>query len=42
MAIGPAVITAFDAIIMTVMVIFKMIIYVDFGMTMFLIKEMSH
>ncbi len=34
MAIGPAVITAFDAIIMTVMVIFKMIVYVDFGMTM--------
>lgn len=40
MAIGPAVITAFDAIIMTVMVIFKMIVYVDFRLTMLALVPM--
>lgn len=34
MAIGPAVITAFDAVVMTVMVIFKMIDYVNLKLTL--------
>ena len=33
MSIGPAVITAFDAVIMTIMVLIKMILYVDFRLT---------
>lgn len=34
MSIGPAVITSFDAIIMTIMVIIKMIVFVDFKLTL--------
>ncbi len=34
MAVGPAVVTAFDAIVMTIMVLVKMIFYVDFKLTM--------
>ena len=34
MAVGPAVVTAFDAIVMTVMVLVKMIVYVDFQLTL--------
>lgn len=33
MAVGPAVVTAFDAVVMTVMVLVKMVIYVDFKLT---------
>ena len=35
MAVGMAVITAFDAVIMTIMVLVKMIVYVDFRLTVF-------
>jgi len=34
MAVGPAVVTAFDAVVMTVMVLVKMVFYVDFKLTM--------
>lgn len=34
MAVGPAVVTAFDAIVMTIMVLVKMIFYVDFQLTL--------
>lgn len=34
MAVGPAVVTAFDAVVMTVMVLVKMVIYVDFKLTL--------
>ncbi len=34
MAVGPAVVTAFDAVVMTVMVLVKMIFYVDFKLTL--------
>lgn len=34
MAVGPAVVTAFDAVVMTVMVLVKMVIYVDLKLTM--------
>jgi ATP-binding cassette subfamily B protein len=33
MAVGPAVITAFDAVVMTAMVLIKMIVHVDFKLT---------
>ena len=35
MAVGMAVVTAFDAAVMTVMVLVKMIFYVDFGLTVY-------
>lgn len=34
MAVGPAVVTAFDAVVMTVMVLVKMVLYVDFQLTL--------
>ncbi len=34
MSIGPAVITSFDAVIMTIMVVIKMILFVDFKLTL--------
>lgn len=34
MAVGPAVVTAFDAIVMTIMVLFKMVFYVDLRLTL--------
>ena len=34
MAVGPAVVTAFDAVVMTVMVLVKMVIHVDFKLTL--------
>ena len=34
MAVGMAVITAFDAVVMTIMVLVKMIVHVDFGLTL--------
>ena len=34
MAVGPAVVTAFDAVVMTVMVLVKMVLYVDFKLTL--------
>lgn len=34
MAVGPAVVTAFDAVVMTVMVLVKMVFYVDFKLTL--------
>lgn len=34
MGVGMAVITTFDAVVMTIMVLFKMIVYVDFRLTM--------
>ena len=34
MAVGMAVITAFDAVVMTIMVLFKMIFYVNFKLTL--------
>lgn len=33
MAVGPAVVTAFDAVVMTVMVLLRMVAYVDFRLT---------
>lgn len=33
MAVGPAVVTAFDAVVMTVMVLLRMVLYVDFRLT---------
>lgn len=33
MAVGPAVVTAFDAVVMTVMVLLKMVLYVDLKLT---------
>ncbi len=34
MAVGPAVVTAFDAVVMTVMVLLRMVMYVDLGLTL--------
>jgi len=34
MAVGMSVITAFDAVVMTIMVLFKMIVYINFQLTM--------
>ncbi len=34
MAVGPAVVTAFDAVVMTIMVLFKMVFYVDLRLTL--------
>lgn len=34
MAVGPAVVTAFDAVVMTVMVLVRMVAYVDFRLTL--------
>ena len=34
MAVGPAVVTAFDAVVMTVMVLLRMVLYVDLGLTL--------
>ena len=33
MAVGPAVVTVFDAVVMTVMVLFQMVVYVDLQLT---------
>ncbi len=33
MAVGPAVVTAFDAVVMTIMVLMRMVLYVDFRLT---------
>lgn len=40
MSIGPAVITAFDAIIMTVMVLAKMVLHVNLGLTLLAVVPM--
>ncbi len=34
MAVGPAVVTAFDAVVMTIMVLMRMVVYVDFRLTL--------
>ncbi len=34
MAVGPAVVTVFDAVVMTVMVLFRMVVYVDLKLTL--------
>lgn len=34
MAVGPAVVTAFDAVVMTIMVLMRMVMYVDFRLTL--------
>lgn len=39
--IGPAIISAFDAIVMTVMVLYKMIVYVDLKLTLLTLLPMS-
>ena len=41
MAVGPAIITSFDAGIMTVMVLIKMIVYVNFRLTLFAFIPMT-
>ena len=41
MAVGPAVITSFDAGIMTVMVLVKMVVYVNFRLTLFAFIPMT-
>ena len=41
MAVGPAIITSFDAGIMTIMVLIKMIVYVNFRLTLFAFIPMT-
>ena len=40
-SIGPAVISAFDAIVMTALVLYKMMVYVDFKLTLLTLIPMS-
>ena len=40
-SMGPAIITSFDAIVMTVMVLYKMMVYVDWRLTLMTLVPMS-
>ena len=41
MAVGPAVVTAFDAVVMTLMVLVRMVVYVDFKLTLMAFVPMT-